>query len=481
MKNIENTKFFAFHNILSVTEKKEFTEFLKLSFIKKPRNAKEIINILESNSDLSEYLNSKYSRRSQWNILYELSKSIEEYFNLKENISDGSSQPSLKAGNKFKTDLSKFVLKDQLKKANTLAKAKINFLTFREIYNSANKSLDILKREGVTKEFLNTLKLYSDFHTIANYFESISMLTDLEIMNKFYSKKTKYLNQKMASFSELNKFMEILSKNYPDVHKIFYVIYHLYISVLKPEEIENFRKAKSVFFKNIDLYSVGYMKEMFQMFINTSHIIGDFTNRKMDREIFELFEFKLKLGLNDDFQSVKIGGNHFRDYVLIAINSNEIEWADNFIKEYNSLLPSEIKNDIYFTSLAYLNLAKKKFVEAKFYINRIERKFFIYDIDFFRINICANYEQGNILEALIYVNKFRDLVRKSKSFPDTHKSGSKNFNNCIVKLIKYKELKSKKILIELENQVRNFKDLIAKNWIENQIEMEMKELKIKLK
>ncbi|MEZ4691049.1 MAG: hypothetical protein R3A12_13120 [Ignavibacteria bacterium] len=55
-----------------------------------------------------------------------------------------------------------------------------------------------------------------------------------------------------------------------------------------------------------------------------------------------ILKSKLDGGLTDDLKNSKIGGNHFRDYVYIALNLNEDKWAEEFIIEYSQILPEEL-------------------------------------------------------------------------------------------------------------------------------------------
>jgi tetratricopeptide (TPR) repeat protein len=203
--------------------------------------------------------------------------------------------------------------------------------------------------------------------------------------------------------------------------------------------------------------------------LNVSILIAQKTNRNLDFEMFEIFKSKIESGLFKDLKSSKIGGNHFRDYVYIALNVNEDKWAEEFIENYSHYLPKELKENNINTAKAFLYLKRKNYDDAVKYIKKLNRKFHIHDLDFYTIQIFAAYDSGNIVECLRVYKIFKEYLNNNSSFPGNIKKGPVNFLKILRILISYKETGNKYLLNEIEQTIENTGELYWKGWISEKV------------
>ena len=109
------------------SERKEFCEFLRLSFIKKTRLSEIIIDKIESGTDLHAYFLKKYTERSLWNIYSELTGSLEQFLSLKEIMTEEAEAHRLKRNQFRKRDLTRLLVSDH--KNNIKKLKKVRFKT----------------------------------------------------------------------------------------------------------------------------------------------------------------------------------------------------------------------------------------------------------------------------------------------------------------------------------------------------------------
>lgn len=469
MKIKKNNKFFKIFNSLSDSEIKEFCEFLRLSFIIKPRLSNVIIEKIESEKDLHLYLKSKYSERSLWNIYSELTRSLCEYLSLKEIIINEKEMKKLKRMQLHKRDLGKILINDYKIDIKNLKSSEFSFYTFNDIHFAANNCLIELIKTGLSKEFYEISKISSDFLILRSFFEMILFNLEDRIRKEFYGEKSDLLNQYIFNVIDTKKIQKIIIEQYPDYKNIFKLIFNMYYAVISPENYSNFKKAKEGFLKDINIYSLKFRAEVFIVLINISNLISNRTKRDMNSEMFELLKSKIDSGLTDDLKISKIGENHFRDYIYVALKVNEDKWAEDFLNKYSSLLHPSLKENNINTALAFINYHRKNYVLAVTHIKKLKRRIFINDLDFYSIQIFSAFDSGNIVDCVRTKKRFQEYVKSSSQLPDVYKSGIINFLKSLSALIRYKETGKNKNLTELQYIILNSNELLWRFWLTNKL------------
>ena len=464
-----SNKFYKVFGTLSDSERKEFCEFLRLSFIKKTRLSEIIIDKIESGTDLHAYFLKKYTERSLWNIYSELTGSLEQFLSLKEIMTEEAEAHRLKRNQFRKRDLSKLLVSDHKINIKKLKSSEFNYRTLNEIQRSAFECLPALSRAGMSKEFSEMYKTYSDYNFMNFYFELISELIEKKIRMEFYNDNTVIIKEEFFLKYEFHKVLKTVDSIYPEYSVIFEILFKLYSAVNSLQDITDFKEARKVFIKNKDLFSDYYKNEMYHSLLNVCTLIAQKTKKNLDGEIFMILKSKLDSGLTDDLKNSKIGGNHFRDYVYIALNLNEDKWAEEFINEYSQILPEELRENNLNTAFAFLNLKRKNYKDAVKFITKLKRVYYIHDLDYYTVQIFAYYDSGNILECLKIKKRFHDYLNRNSGFPESHKKGSENFLKILNGLIRYKETGRKKILDDLEHEYSRAEELFWRKWLSEKI------------
>lgn len=474
MKVKKNNKFYTIFTSLTPEEKMEFCEFLKLSFIIKPRLSELIIDRIKSGKDLHLYLSGKYSPRTLWNIYSELTRSLEQFLSVKELMCNDMEMHKLKRIQLSKREHRKLLNNEFKNEIKNLKETEFSYNTLSNIHLAANNYVTELIKDGISKDFYKINKLNSDFQILSSFFEMLSYIIETEIRKEFYEIGPELLQDKIIEIIDYDKVLNIINESYPEFKVFFSIIYDMHCSLLDPWNYEIFKKAKDQFLLNTRKCSFKYRSEVYIVLLNICNIISNKTKRNMNPDMFEILRSKLDNGLTDDLRTVKLGENHFRDYIYIALLQNDVKWAEEFLNKYSPLLAPSIKENNINTALAFINYHKKNYSLAIDHVLKLKRRFYIHDLDFYTIQIFSYFDSGYIVDCLRLKIRFQEYANTNSKLPELYKSGVTNFLKILTGLISYKESGKKGILNELEYIIENSTGLLWKSWIM----AKLKELKL---
>ncbi|MCB0726517.1 MAG: hypothetical protein KDD00_03590 [Ignavibacteriae bacterium] len=469
----KNNKFFTIYSSLTSQEKMEFCEFLKLSFINKPRLSELIINRIQSGKDLHLYLSGKYSPRTLWNIYSELTRSLEQFLSVKELMHNEKEMHKLKRIQFSKRGHRKLLNNEFKNEIKNLKETEFSYHTLSNIHIAANNYVSELIKDGISKDFYEINKLNSDFQILRSFFEMLSYNIETETRKEFYEIGPELLQNKIIEIIDYEKILKIINDGYPEFKVFFNIIYYMHCSLQDPWNYENFKKAKDEFLLNAGKCTLDYRSEVYIALLNICNIISNRTKRNMNPDMFEILRSKLDNGLTDDLSSVKLGENHFRDYIYIALLQNDDKWAEDFLNKYSPVLPEPIRENNINTALAFINYHRKNYSDAIIYIKKVKRNYYINDLDFYTIQIFSYFDLGNIVECLRIKSRFQEYVKKNTQMSDEYKIGIINFIKILSYLISFKENGKRNNLEDLEYNIQNTKKLFWRNWLT----IKLKELK----
>ncbi len=159
----------------------------------------------------------------------------------------------------------------------------------------------------------------------------------------------------------------------------------------------------------------------------------------------------------------------FHDIVKIALYAGEIDWAEDFVKEYSPMLNPLTRNTDRLSALTSVSIAQKDFTTALRYINEFNKsdnKF--HNLEFYVSKIIVLYELNREEEMEQTVNNLYHYVRKHGELENELNKIDlfiKNVNK--LKNIKTKTLrKIEDYLQYLENPETNF---LHKKWVTEKV------------
>lgn len=474
MQRKKKIKFFLIYDSLSLTEKKQFHSFLKLSFVPKAGVSKSIINHVKSNADLLKYLNSNFSQRSVWNICSELTKPLEQFLAVKELLGDSAKISQFMRMQMDKRNLDSLLMHEYKNAISRLLNSKLNDTTFREIKETSLQLLFLSLKTGNSGLKREAFNLYHNFHSLNFLYEAILVMTGIEITNFINEKLEVPLMEKIFPMYDFDEILKMIKKHFPGFYPVFKMHYDIYNLLVKYGNLEHYHKTMETFFALMDRFSDKYKTQIFQVLIECLIRIKGLNKYNVDREMFELFSKKIEEGLVDDIKEYRIGYNHFRDNVLIALSVGEIEWAEMFVNKFSDLLPEKQKLNDENTAMAFISLSKGNYKEALGFIGKVRKSYYTHYHDFFRISAKAYFGLGNYDECFSVSEKYRDYLRRTEKLGKHYVSGSKMFLKNFKRLVNFKLSSNGRYLDEIGFDLQKRISYSDNNWIEKKLNENLK-------
>ena len=247
---------------------------------------------------------------------------------------------------------------------------------------------------------------------------------------------------------------ELLLQEYP-VLAIYYLCFKALSNV---EDNTNFNNFQRLLFSQIDLINKNEAKELLIMSINFCAKKINNREREYLKQVFEIY----KIGIEKNILVSKknISPFTFKNALSVAIEIENLKWAENFMEEYHQLLPAKQKDSVYKYCQAKILISKGDTENAK----RILVHYYSEDILSYlsgkMLLIQLHFEEkefdllANLLDSMnVYINRkkkmsyhksyYKDLIKYTKKlmnlppFDQTaRKALKKEIENPDVKLMK---------------------------------------------
>jgi hypothetical protein len=203
-------------------------------------------------------------------------------------------------------------------------------------------------------------------------------------------------------------------------------------------------------------------------------MISNTGNPHILKEVFKLYDMKLKLGLHSELKAIRYPSTAFRDYVVVGLKLKKYKWVENFIEKYSQELPKEIRDEEMKMAYVRLYLFKKEFDNALQYLNELKTSNYIYLLDASRIKLRIFYEKSYFEEAFLEVDRIKHYIKNNtKKVALSVRKYSKEFNDVYNELLKLRLNPDKEGIDFLFNNIQKTTSLVAKDWFIEKIK-EMK-------
>jgi hypothetical protein len=342
---MRNFKIFQLISSFSDIEWKEFNKFAKSPYFTGSRDYGSILTELNNyrrnrngflkvtNEDFFSKIfpGKKYSNKTLRNRLNELTKICEKYLSQK--------------------IIEKDVLLGKLLLLKGYKRKKLTDLFINEydkissainIYDSKSYNVSELKflSADVHRERQDFGKMLDEFKKHTDYFLAFFLEKFYESMLEYESEKNYGINpavniaDDIAKNFKSEKLIKILEeRNDPAfLHVILnYFLYKSFVNLHDDSIIEKFRK---IFFNNLNNLSYEKKNEIFSNMISRLFLKVNSGKPEYLKDVFKLYNIKLKLGLYSELKFIRYPANAFRDYIVVGLRLKKYKWVEDFIKKY---------------------------------------------------------------------------------------------------------------------------------------------------
>lgn len=467
-------------------EMKRFNDYIKSSFFNKSNVLIKLFEILSkyhpdyTNPSLEKgklykkiYPGKPYNEQSLKNRMAELSDKIKEfliYIRLEKNeitkkhyyIDELIERNKLKLAEQTTAGLINFMEKDKTFNVDYLL-YNLQTLERKNWINFAKESI---------KEDFSDIKLEKGENLINYFFVYLfQLIYDTHTRSKTLSKKTEFniIDEFMKSFdweSFLNKLKEVNYKHY----NLLLIHYNMYLTLISDDE-KHYYNLKKAIFEKFDNYSKNDRFNFIIFLLSTIYNDLALKNPGFYKESFELNKFGLE---NDIFVMDKVSyfpSQMFWSICNNAMNVNEIDWLEKFIKDYTPKLQPDEQNNMYNFSMSKVYFRKKEYEKSisclsKMNYSKINDSF---EKVHLRMNYFANYYELGMSDTLFsLIDSYKHYLSETKEISDSLKERLKKtvhyfsviakskFNNKPLDYAEYKKISEEQIYL--------------KNWIISKME-----------
>ncbi|MFM2226610.1 MAG: hypothetical protein RJA07_2812 [Bacteroidota bacterium] len=201
--------------------------------------------------------------------------------------------------------------------------------------------------------------------------------------------------------------------------------------------------------KEVLLFLINYCIEQ----INSS-------NTEFYKELFQLYKLALKRKLL--IQKKLMSPWDFKNIVSVALQLQEINWTEKFIKTYNTHLPNEELSNAYNYNLAKVFFIQKKYKESLQLLQQVAYTDLFYQLDIKVMQTKTLYELNEWQTLDDLINSLKKLIKRKQKLSVHYQSVYRKFITYLQQLLKTKSKKEAAIIIkklEFDTQVPD------KNWL----------------
>ena len=187
-------------------------------------------------------------------------------------------------------------------------------------------------------------------------------------------------------------------------------------------------------------------------------------NSDFYKEIFTLYKHAIKEQLL--IQKKLMSPWDFKNIITVALQQNEINWAEKFIKSYSAFLPKDEMKNAYNYNLAKVFFMQKKYNESLKLLQQVAYTdlFYQLDIKLMQTKTLFELQEWETLDDLIL--SFKKLLARKRRLSKHYQTIYKKFLSYLQKLLNTKLKKDAAIVLK---QLATDTQVPDKNWIEEKL------------
>lgn len=441
---MHGSKLFQLIKILKREEFKQLKKFLASPFFNTNMQVIALYNYIDSY--YPDFENRKLDKEHAFQVVFPMLKKYD----------------SKKIGNvmsKMNTLLYDYMAQLELQQ-NPIKKRKLRLSAFEsrsnyDFFIKEAKKLDMELTKVVPKEstfylekFLLNLKVFFHPNTYKHGKIVESLQASMRNLDTYYSLMKLQLSCEMrfreARLAENHpiKFLNFALKEAKRLSQLtLFKVYLFTFNLIEKGNDKSFQILKSYFLEISEKLPPTDSLMIITQLINHSVKMLNSGEQNYFKESFELYKYGISKGII--FSDEKMTDTTFTNIVMIAIKSNEFDWALEFIGRYNKYLEQEVQTPARVFCLAYVSFNKEEFDETVETILNYNFKQVIYKIRAKMLLLRAIYEQFTFDESqyrlLLYqAQSFEKLVRRNKEKLKLKTIGYIKFTRLLKQISNYK-------------------------------------------
>ncbi len=238
-------------------------------------------------------------------------------------------------------------------------------------------------------------------------------------------------------------------------------------SLTKPEEEQHFKNLLESIETHGNGLSKSDLRECYQIAQNYCAIKINQGKREYYREAFEVFKKIIQKGVL--LEGGNLSEGIFKNIVTAGLGVGEFSWTENFIQDYATLLPSDIRENARTFNLASLHFHQKKYQQVIGLIRDVEYSDVVYTLSAKQLLVRTYFELGEILALDSLIDSFKIFLRRNKLISKSQKREYLNFLNFVKNLTILSAADNRKIA-KLRARIETASSITPKKWLLEKID-----------
>lgn len=247
-------------------------------------------------------------------------------------------------------------------------------------------------------------------------------------------------------------------------------VYFQMYQLLEQQDPEQYFVIKKLLHQYEDAFLKGELQSLYNYLQNYCIAQINLGNAAFLGELFNIYEQQLNKSLL--LQDLYLFEWHYKNIVTIGLRLNKTEWIYQFIHQYKSFLPEEVREHAFSFNLASYYYAIKDFDKVLELLIQIEYRQIQYNLGAKALLLRTYFEIGEAEATLSLADSFRQFLIRNKSIPANRVQGFMNLIKYTKKIVVIgfkkgvvSKDKWKSILQKTENEIKTTQPLYNKAWV----------------
>lgn len=328
--------------------------------------------------------------------------------------------------------------------------------------------LKLLSARGMNLSFYYIKEMIQGFLNVL----SLEMSYNIDTDKNFYKKLFKRLN-----FQELIR-LSIEESDNKEVTRLFKIYLGMYLTFENNDNKKYYFDYKKLLTDNVGYLSIDEIRFHTICLIRYCKLRTSEAKNvlEFERELFEVYKYIVKNKYYRTAVSEFFPYELYRLILQLSLKLKKYKWAFDFIKNNKNKLQENIRENIYYFSLAEYYFYTGKYEETLKYIHKIKLEYFMLKVDLKKLLLKTYYELGLFENALSLIDSYKHFLANDKTLSAVKKIRERSFVNFVNYIIRYRISKKTDYRVKLINE--SLRELHSEEWVKEKInELDSKILK----
>ena len=321
----------------------------------------------------------------------------------------------------------------------------------------AMQMLEGLKNEStiLKEKTLNQKEISGDLTKNILFFQSVHYF--IQALNNFlFILNRRHLVDLDTDLLFMDEILGHIKENYSKYSEIplLKLIYNQVMMNLEPLNETYYFEVKNILLKHES--TLTYMEKY-----NASVGLQNFCMRQYNegsseylREYFDLIDFFLKGSYYSPVEKGSFTPQTFKNFVIVAINLKEFEWAEKFIRVYSKKISPDSRNNTYNFSMSRVCFGKGDFEKALWYISRVSYQDLYFKLEVRYYTLMLYYELSMYSEAFDLIEAYKKFINHNKMLSGILKTKHTAFIKRVSELLKMRTSGNYRKAPQIEKELR---------------------------